>query len=63
VTRRELLLLLAVLTAARASPAQQKAIPVIGFLSSSSPDPSAEDVGAFCQGLSETGYVEGQDLV
>src|SRR5271163_158091 len=37
-------------------------LPVIGFLSSSSPDPSAENVAAFRQGLSETGYVEGQDL-
>src|SRR6476660_8838610 len=45
-----------------AVPAQQKALPVIGFLSSSSPGPSASSLAAFRQGLSETGYVEGQNL-
>src|SRR4051812_42809808 len=42
--------------------AQQKVMPVIGFLSSSSPGLSAPMVAAFHQGLSETGYVEGQNL-
>jgi putative tryptophan/tyrosine transport system substrate-binding protein len=42
--------------------AQQKAMPVIGFLSSSSPGPSAPFLSTFHQGLSETGYVEGQNL-
>ena len=42
--------------------AQQKAMPVIGFLSGASPGPSASFVAAFHQGLSETGYVEGQNL-
>ena len=42
--------------------AQQKAMPVIGFLSSSSPGPSAPFLFTFHQGLSETGYVEGQNL-
>ena len=43
--------------------AQQKAMPVIGFLGSSAPGPFAPQVAAFHQGLSETGYVEGQNVV
>jgi putative tryptophan/tyrosine transport system substrate-binding protein len=42
--------------------AQQKAMPVIGWLSSGSPGPFAPFVAAFHQGLSETGYVEGQNV-
>ncbi len=38
--------------------AQQRAMPVVGFLSSSSPDLFASRLRAFHQGLSETGYVE-----
>jgi putative ABC transport system substrate-binding protein len=37
-------------------------MPVIGFLSGGSPGPFAYLVRAFRQGLSETGYVEGQNL-
>jgi putative ABC transport system substrate-binding protein len=37
-------------------------MPVIGFLSSVSPGPLAAFVSAFRQGLSEAGYVEGQNL-
>jgi len=61
--RRELLLLLGgALMTARGLRAQQKAMPVIGFLSSGSPGPFAPFVAAFRQGLSETGYVEGQTV-
>jgi putative ABC transport system substrate-binding protein len=42
--------------------AQHKAMPVIGFLNSASPGPFAPQVAAFHQGLSETGYVEGQNV-
>jgi putative ABC transport system substrate-binding protein len=63
--RRELMLMLllgAAMTPAPALRAQQKAMPVIGYLSSSSPDASASLIAAFRQGLAETGYVEGQDV-
>ena len=40
----------------------QKAMPVIGYLGNGAPGPSAGGVAAFRQGLSETGYVEGQNV-
>ena len=57
-----MLLLGGMMTAARALRAQQKVMPVIGFLSSLSPGPTAPYMAAFRQGLSETGYVEGQNV-
>src|SRR5262249_40619049 len=60
--RRELLLAATGLIAARAVSAQQKAMPVIGYLGIASPDSAAPFGGPFRQGLSETGYVEGQNL-
>src|SRR4029077_1521946 len=61
--RRELLLLLGgAMTAARSLSAQQKAMPVIGFLDSTSPGSDAPFLAAFHHGLSETGHVEGQNV-
>jgi putative ABC transport system substrate-binding protein len=58
-----LLFLGGAMTAARAVRAQQKAMPVIGFLGSTSPGALGPPVlTALHQGLSETGYVEGQHV-
>jgi putative ABC transport system substrate-binding protein len=45
-----------------AGAAQQKAMPVIGFLSTGSPESDDFRLIAFRQGLNETGYVEGQNV-
>jgi putative ABC transport system substrate-binding protein len=63
IKRRELMLLVGgAMTVARTLRAQQKTMPVVGYLNSASPGPAAPYVAAFRQGLSETGYVEGQNL-
>jgi putative tryptophan/tyrosine transport system substrate-binding protein len=65
VRRRELIILLgggAAIAWPRAARTQQKAMPVIGYLNGTSPGPSGPYVAAIRQGLTETGYVEGQNL-
>ena len=62
-TRREWLLLLGgAATAPRSLLAQQKAMPVIGALNSTSPDPNVPLVAAFREGLNEAGFAEGKNV-
>ena len=61
--RRELLLPLGgVMAAAGALRAQQKAMPVIGFLGSPTRGSATALVAAFLHGLEEMGYIEGQNV-
>ena len=46
-----------------AAHAQQRTKPVIGFLSSRSPDESKYELAAFHKGLSEAGFIEGTNIV
>jgi putative tryptophan/tyrosine transport system substrate-binding protein len=46
-----------------AARAQQTAMPVIGFLNSASPSTYADPLHAFLEGLGETGYVNGRNVV
>jgi putative ABC transport system substrate-binding protein len=50
------------ITAARTLRAQQKTMPVVGFLGLGSPGPFAQVVATFGQGLREAGYIEGQNV-
>ena len=62
--RRQLLLLLGSVMTVSPLPgrAQQRPMPVIGWLGNSSSGAGAQSVAAFRQGLSDTGYVEGQNV-
>jgi putative ABC transport system substrate-binding protein len=56
------ILTIAVLAGPLAVKAQRAAIPVVGYLGSGSPGPSAFLLAAFRQGLKEAGYVEGANV-
>jgi ABC-type uncharacterized transport system substrate-binding protein len=62
--RRDVLVLIGGATVFRpiGARAQQKAMPVIGYLAIWAAGAAAPSLAAFRQGLSETGYVEGQNL-
>jgi putative ABC transport system substrate-binding protein len=61
--RREFITLLggAAATWPLTAPAQQPMMPVIGYISSRSPQAEQSELSAFRQGLNETGYVEGRN--
>jgi ABC-type uncharacterized transport system substrate-binding protein len=64
VNRRDLLALFGCAVALRptAPSAQEKRLPVIGFLHGGSPGPAGDFVDAFRRSLSENGYIEGRQV-
>ena len=60
--RREFAKLVAATALWPAVASAQKPMPVVGFLTTASPDRFAPNMAAIRRGLSETGYVEGQNL-
>jgi len=61
--RREFITGLAVSAALPAISRAQQPMPIIGFLSTRSPDEAAAHTNAFRSGLDEMGYIEGKNVV
>jgi putative tryptophan/tyrosine transport system substrate-binding protein len=61
--RRAFIALLTTTAAPLLARAQQRSLPIVGYLSNGSPDANAWLVAAFRQGLSERGYVEGRNVI
>jgi putative ABC transport system substrate-binding protein len=61
--RRELIALAAAAGLRPLRARAQSGLPVIGFLSGRSPDEAATALGAYLNGLSEAGFVDGKDLI
>src|SRR5215203_984173 len=60
--RREFIAGLGAAAWPRAAGAQQQALPVVGLLSSASPDRYSHYLQAFREGLGDTGHVEGRNV-
>ena len=63
--RREFITLLggAAVACPLSAGAQQSAMPVVGFLYSLSPEPIADRLRGFRQGLRDAGFVEGENVI
>lgn len=63
ITKRDIIAFVGVAAASTISArAQQRAMPVIGYLGSESPEPYTSRISAFLQGLNESGFTQGHNV-